>query len=63
MSTSHEDIQKHIHRLQVELEHVRLVAQQLPPSESCRDELEEIYQSISSIMAALKADLLNLSLT
>jgi hypothetical protein len=63
MSKSHEDIQNHIHRLQVEVEHVRRVAQQLPPSESCKDELEEIYQSVSSLMAALKADLLNLSLS
>jgi hypothetical protein len=61
MSKSHEDIQNHIHKLQVELEHVQLVAQKLPPGESCRDELEEIYQSVFSILTALKTDLLNLS--
>jgi hypothetical protein len=60
-SQSHEDILNHIHRLQVELERVQLVAKKFPPSESCRDELDEIYQSVSSILDALKADLLRLS--
>jgi hypothetical protein len=60
-SQSHEDVLSHVHTLQVELEHIRHVAQKLPPGESCRDELEEIDQSISSILIALKMDLLNLS--
>jgi hypothetical protein len=60
-SQSHEDILNHVHTLKVELEHIRHVAQKLPPDESCRDELEEIQQSISSILIALNIDLLNLS--
>ena len=60
-SQSHEDILNHIHKLQVELNHVQLVAQKLPPGESCRDELEEIHQSVSTILIAFKMDLLNLS--
>ena len=60
-SQSHIDIMNHIHQLQVELERVQLVAKTFSPGESRRDELEEIHQSISSILAALKLDLLNLS--
>jgi hypothetical protein len=59
-SQSHIDIMNHIHRLQVELERVQLVVKKFPPGESCRDELEEIHQSVSSILHALKSDLLNL---
>ncbi len=57
----HESIVNHVHKLQVELEHIQYVARKLPPSEFCRDELEEIHQSISSILVALKMDLLTLS--
>ncbi len=60
-SQTHIDIMNHIHKLQVELERVQLVAKIFSPGESCRDELEEIHKSISSILAALKSDLLNLS--
>jgi hypothetical protein len=59
-SQSQIDIMNHVHKLQVELERVQLVAKKFVPGESCRDELEEIHQSISSILNELKSDLLNL---
>jgi hypothetical protein len=44
------------------MERVQLVAKKFPPGESYRDELEEIHQSVSSsVLAALKSVLLNLS--
>jgi hypothetical protein len=59
MSQTHEEIFQHVHKLQVELRRIKLIIQRFPPREPCRDELEEIYESISTILATLNADLLH----